>query len=734
MYRLVFSLVVALALAACGDGEPRIRNAVNAGSGALGGASAATGGGGGVDADAGSGGSVDAGAGGVDTGDDCSVCEAAQARLGYRTCVCRVPDAALWNSVTVRLGTPFELRATKYTLPARDDARLPGVFMDANAFLLHYDFMREAFPDRFGNLETREYLTMILDPLQREFYAGSITEYALGGQAVLYGFTIWDDPADASTTITCAQVHAVYAMLNPRFDLVPLAFVPSSANERTALSGCDIPSYDPNRGVGYEAYTQGVGYGTLRRYTLSDLATATETHDFGWQDILVLDQAPTDIEAIISGAVTGTQQGALSHLNVRSAARGTPNCYIEGAYSLLESWEGKLVHLECGNGYFAVDAATPEQAQAYWDTMRPPAITIPEPDRDWSSQDGLLDVPTSTPELRATAVRRYGSKGANLATLYQRIDPLYQLPGFVVAMRHYLDFVETNGWTVDLGNGPALHTFADTLNTWLGDSIFLTDGAVRRQRLAALRSAMESTPIEVDLSSSVLAAFGSDKLMLRFRSSSNAEDALEFSGAGLYDSYSGCLADDLDGDSAGPSRCDANESKEHTVARALARVWASLWNAEAYEERAWYGIDQKRAAMAVLVDLRIKNELANIVAFSGNPTSPGDDRYLVNAQAGELDVVLPDPGVFPEENLLTVTGGTVSAIDRMRGSSQLPAGSWVLQDARLQQLGSLLWQVVQVYPVDGQAPQGATILLDTEWKVLSDGRLIIKQVRPFLRE
>ena len=366
--------------------------------------------------------------------------------------------------------------------------------------------------------------------------------------------------------------------------------------------------------------------------------------------------------------------------------------------------------------------------------MRPPAITIPEPDREWSSQDGLLDVPTSTPEQRATAVRRYGSKGANLATLYQRIDPAYQLPGFVVAMRHYLDFVETHGWTVDLGNGPVLCTFADTLNTWLGDSIFLTNGAVRRQRLAALRSAMESTPIELDLSSSVRAAFGSDKLMLRFRSSSNAEDALEFSGAGLYNSYSGCLADDLDGDEAGPSRCDANESKEHTVAKALARVWASLWNAEAYEERAWYGIDQKRAAMAVLVDLRIKNELANIVAFSGNPTSLGDDRYLVNAQAGELDVVLPDPGVFPEENLLTVGGGTVSAIDRVRGSSQLPAGSWVLEDARLEQLGSLLWQVVQAYPVDGQVPQGATVLLDTEWKILSDGRLIIKQVRPFLRE
>jgi hypothetical protein len=222
--------------------------------------------------------------------------------------------------------------------------------------------------------------------------------------------------------------------------------------------------------------------------------------------------------------------------------------------------------------------------------------------------------------------------------------------------------------------------------------------------------------------------------MLRFRSSSNAEDAIAFSGAGLYDSFSGCLADDLDGEVNGPSRCDAFEKSEKTVTRALARVWASLWNAEAYDEREWYGIDHQRAAMAVLVDPRAKGELANIVAFSGNPTTPGDDRYLVNAQAGELDVVLPIPGVFPEETLLDVADGAVTGIHRRRGSSQVPAGTYVLQDAQLQEIGGVLWQIVQAFPVDGTIPSGATLLLDTEWKILSDGKLVVKQVRPYLRK
>ena len=44
---------------------------------------------------------------------------------------------------------------------------------------------------------------------------------------------------------------------------------------------------------------------------------------------------------------------------------------------------------------------------------------------------------------------------------------------------------------------------------------------------------------------------------LRFRSSTNVEDSEQFTGAGLYDSFSGCLADDLDNDTAGPCACDA---------------------------------------------------------------------------------------------------------------------------------------------------------------------------------
>jgi hypothetical protein len=94
--------------------------------------------------------------------------------------------------------------------------------------------------------------------------------------------------------------------------------------------------------------------------------------------------------------------------------------------------------------------------------------------------------------------------------------------------------------------------------------------------------------------------------------------------------------------------------------------------------------------------------------------------------------VSPEPGVWPEKDLLELAGGEVIDIVRARASSEVGDGELVLDDARLEELGAALWDVAQAFPIDAQPPAGKRILLDTEWKIRADGRLIIKQVRPFL--
>jgi hypothetical protein len=303
----------------------------------------------------------------------------------------------------------------------------------------------------------------------------------------------------------------------------------------------------------------------------------------------------------------------------------------------------------------------------------------------------------------------------------------------------YQGFLEAGTWTVDLGDGPAEHTFAETISAWLADDAFLTDAPVRRGRLAALREAMRGAddamdPAFVDaLAEQVRAVFGDETTMIRVRSSSNAEDSLYFSAAGLYDSFSGCLADDLDSDDLGPSLCDDEEDGEMPLSLAIRSTWSSLWNMEAFDERAWYGIDHASCAMGLLVNDRTDDERANAVLFTGNPTTDGDDRWLVNSQYGDLDVVAADPGVVPEKVLLTVDDGEVVEILRVAASSEVPPGEYVLDDLELGELGADGWEVLTLFPLDDEPPEGHEILLDTEWKLLRAGRFIVKQVRPYLR-
>jgi hypothetical protein len=75
----------------------------------------------------------------------------------------------------------------------------------------------------------------------------------------------------------------------------------------------------------------------------------------------------------------------------------------------------------------------------------------------------------------------------------------------------------------------------------------------------------------------------------------------------------------------------------------------------------------------------------------------------------------------------------VVAIEREQASSESESGAWVLSTEQLHEIGEAMADIEGVYPVDGEIPGDQRVLLDTDWKVLVDGRLVIKQIRPFLR-
>jgi pyruvate,water dikinase len=665
-------------------------------------------------------------------------CLDASLRLGQQVCVHQIPDLAVWDDVSGPSESVDRVSETKWLAPAHDGTFLTEpLFLDVDAYPLHWMLLAEAFPDAFPGMDLTTYSQMVIDADHREYFSGELIEFTEAGGST-FGFTVWADPIRPAEAVTLDELRALYATLSERIGLRPLSWVPNgnlqrADAERWTDAGFPIRSLDD--GVLYEPYSEGVAFGTVRLVELADLAELEAAAAFGHQDLLVLDEAPFDLARPVAGTITGTRQGTLSHLNVRAAARGTPNVFVRDAHAAFAPWADQLVRFEATSRGYSVALADPADAEAWWASIRPEAVVVPEPDLDAAPIASLRAVPTDTASERASAVRRYGSKGANLATLYQRIPEDRALDGFLVPFVHYAAFLD-HTWTVDLGDGPAEHTFADTLDAWHDDPAFLNDAVLRGERLAALRDAMRAAPQDPELLAALRDAirdtYGSDTVAVRFRSSSNAEDALDFSGAGLYESTTACLADELDDDTIGPSRCDPDEPDERTLTRALGKVWASLWLLPAWEERSWYGVDHGRVAMGILVDDRIKGERANIVAFTGNPTAD-DDRFLINAQVGELDVVSAAPGVFPERTLLTLEDGDVVRIERAAGSSELPPGDVVLDDATLRTLGAWLADIHDVYPVDAEVPADRDLLLDTEWKFTVDERLIVKQVRPFLR-
>jgi hypothetical protein len=55
----------------------------------------------------------------------------------------------------------------------------------------------------------------------------------------------------------------------------------------------------------------------------------------------------------------------------------------------------------------------------------------------------------------------------------------------------------------------------------------------------------------------------------------------------------------------------------------------------------------------------------------------------------------------------------------------------VLDDDQLRELAVLLDGVAASYPVDATPPEGATVMLDLEFKLTPAGVLMLKQIRPF---
>jgi len=539
----------------------------------------------------------------------------------------------------------------------------------------------------------------------RRFVSGAVTYYEGPG--------VWTYEIAPYDTADAEMIEAAYnAIVAATYFGEELYFHPSSENvaveaKKLPASVKVISTEELYEGIDYQALNLGEAVGRLRFFTAKDLETQYPT----FRDIVVLDHVPNDI-SVVMGIITAEFQTPLSHINVLSQNRGTPNMALRGADQdkALSALRDKWVRLKVGALDYSIAEVTKAEADTWWDAHKPSAVQVPSVDltvTDLRDIEKVLDPTLSLGDGLDKAIPAFGGKASHYAAVAQIGGSVPMPKAFAVPVHFYFQFMAQN-------------KFDERVKQLLADKTFQDDPAARDKQLAALRADMLVAPVDAAFESQLTAKLKADYpgTRMRFRSSTNAEDLDGFTGAGLYTSLSGEPGD-----------------PERPVLDAVRGVWASVWYFRAFEERSYRSIDHEAVGMALLCHRSFPDEEANGVALTQNPfdTSGLEPGFYVNVQYGEASVVKPDPGVTTDQFIYHYysPGQPIVFISH---SSLIPEGTTVLTKKQTYELGQGLAAIHSHFqPLYGATP-GEWYAMDVEFKF--DGELgevpalYFKQARP----
>ena len=546
----------------------------------------------------------------------------------------------------------------------------------------------------------------------RRFILGALTYYE-GPQAWVYEIAPYD-------TASTEMVETVFAAVKENTYVgSELYFHPTS--ETVAAMAEDLPDWIPlittdeiYADIDYQPLNLGTSYGFLRFFQAEEL----ETNYLSFRDIVVLDAVPNDISVCL-GIVTQAFQTPLSHINVLSQNRGTPNMGLRGAFSNedLRALEGKWVKMVVDESDYSITEVTKDEADAWWEENKPDTVSVPALDlsvTDLRDIEGVLmhrGMPDTLGDALAEAIPAFGGKASHYGAFPWMDNSKVPYPeAFVVPVYYYRQFMEQNGFDTRVAN-------------LLADETFAGDPEYRAAQLEDLRDDMEVAPVDADFEQLLLDKLNTDypNTRMRFRSSTNCEDLDGFTGAGLYTSKSGDPSD-----------------PEYPVLDAVREVWAAVWRFRAFEEREYRGIEHENVGMALLVHHSFPEEEANGVAVTANifDSSGLEPGYYVNVQEGDASVVLPESGITSDQFLLhyEMPGQPVVYIAH---SNLVPSTENVLTRGQILDLGAALKEIHSFFQdlygsSDGFYAMDVEFKFDDSWTEGGNGTdLWIKQARPY---
>ncbi len=663
---------------------------------------------------------------------------------------CDVTPSPYWKNTIDFPDEPFRVTGyssdnpdwVKFTIMTCDPATV--YFQDSNAYTFHYDFVTE---------ELDPYVGISLDDFNQ------IALYEEGQELILGAVLM-----PASYVYPPIPQIQEYGIQFIRYDAYPpeqivdlFNLVKSKVNAKPGVQAFYFPTYEqfetaqdnieffashgiivssPSRWAdGNACYSHGWALGELKFFEGENIENAYLSGELLPEDILLTDGVPAEIP-FVAGIMTLTPSTPNSHVAILANSYGIPFVHLALAEDVDKALAlvGKMIVLrvydeygKCDARMLDVDGVLSEETIAEILALKDP------PPLDIAPMQPYGDYSANTDNLVLSDIQYFGGKAANFGFLRRVIpdnSPVATAFSFDL-WNAFLDQTLANGNTLREEIGAILsgYTYPPDMAQLAGDLDDIRD----------LLKDDDETSFSNELQEAIIATlqdpqYGFDPYKkIRFRSSTNVEDSEQFTGAGLYDSRSGCLADDLDGDDVGPSLCDPEKPSERGVFRAIRRVFASFYNDNAFLERLRYGVDESEVGMAILTHHSFPDEIElangvgtfNLGSFSSN--------LLMVSQLGAVSVTNPEGGAIPEEVDAYVYSTSIY-LSIVRYSSLVQLGDTVMDwEDDYADLAEMMRLVTDTYATTiGES----SFLLDFEYKkvapgggALPAGGLVIKQVR-----
>ncbi|WP_299104499.1 PEP/pyruvate-binding domain-containing protein [uncultured Tenacibaculum sp.] len=571
-------------------------------------------------------------------------------------------------------------------------------YSNSKRFKYHFEFVTE-YLERQQSLDNFNEYNYAASHSKKEYLLANINFYES-----LNTYTLELSPAD---NMSIKDIQFLYELVKRTSFIQNLKLFLNTERLIDTKATLSLPTIKADaiyKNQQYQAISTEKSFGKLRFVNIDSLKWLNIKRT----DIIIVDKPVLNLP-IVNGVITTRMQTPLSHISVLGINRKIPVATYKNAYTSksLRALKNQFVSFEVKLDTFYIKPVSLEKFQRKTKRRKNKIKTL------------KLDLQTNTlipgVNLHHKLIKTVGGKAANFGELYKIASKTngFKVPecSFAIPFYFYHQHVKS-------------HKIDRLINNAIEEYTLHKNDSVLKVNLKQIRSDIKKAPINTSLITEIhtyLSQTDCSYDRIRFRSSTNAEDIVGFSGAGLYTSKTGIK----------------NHQKK-TFEKAIKTVWASLWKKRAFLERDLYNINQQSVAMGVLVHRSFPNEYANGVAITKNLYRKNFYGNVINLQLGEEPVVNPKPNVTSEQ-IICYEGAKVDLYKNKKvieiiSYSSLHNNQLILEQEKILNLSKQLY-ILKKHFYRKVYKRRKTFLnfgLDVEFKIDGPNKdLYIKQARYF---